>query len=146
MKKIWLYFTLFIFSAISFFSSFWLTYADSESQANGSNGINMDTDCLQTAGCSLDIQQFLWFRKSSWGRTSTLLFVQDAILASTMLIWTIVTIAFIWSGILFILAGRKGDSSTQQKATKWIIYSIIGLILVICSYWIIRLIQYIAMT
>ena len=74
------------------------------------------------------------------------MFVQDVILAATMFIGTIVTIAFICAGVLFIIAGRKGDSGQQQKAVKGMISAVIGLVLVTCSYAIIRLIQYIAGT
>ena len=95
----------------------------------------------------MDVYGMLGLRsggESKESRTSVLSFVQDFILAATMFIGTIVTLAFIVSGILMIFAGAKGDSSLKGKATKGMISAIIGMVLVAGSYAIIRLIQFIA--
>jgi lipopolysaccharide export LptBFGC system permease protein LptF len=87
----------------------------------------------------LGIQQGI---KEKEERTSVLTFVQDATLAVTMFIGTIVTLAFIFSGLLFVFSAV--DSSLKQKAKKGMINAAIGMILVAGSYAIIRLIQFIA--
>ena len=74
--------------------------------------------------------------------TSATIFVQDVLLSATLFIGTIITIALIYSGIMYIMAGVNGKD--PSKAKNGITYSIIGLLLVISSYTIIRLVQYIA--
>jgi hypothetical protein len=74
--------------------------------------------------------------------TSATIFVQDVLLSATLFIGTIITIALIYSGIMYIMAGVDGKD--PSKAKNGITYSIIGLLLVISSYTIIRLVQYIA--
>jgi NAD/NADP transhydrogenase beta subunit len=54
----------------------------------------------------------------------------------------VVTLAFIFSALLFIFAAA--DSSLKQKAKKGMVNAVIGMILVAGSYAIIRLIQFIA--
>jgi hypothetical protein len=94
-------------------------------------------------GCSFNVQEMLGFSR---GKTNVRLFVQDVVLAGTMFIGTVITIVLIWCGILFIVAGRKGDVGMQKKATQGMLYAIVGLVLVTCSYGIIQLVRYIAMT
>ena len=117
-------------------------------KAKSNLGIKMNSDCLVHGGCSLDVYKTLWMRADSGNedRTSVLSFFQDIIGAATFFIGTIVTIAFVWSGFQCILAGRNGDSSGRAKALKGMLYSIVGLIIVMSSYAIIRLVQYLAAT
>ncbi len=72
-------------------------------------GINITPECMLGVGCKFDIQKTLGFKKNTGNEeeTSVLLFVQDVILAATMFIGTVVTIVLIFSGVLFIVAGRK---------------------------------------
>jgi hypothetical protein len=58
-----------------------------------------------------------------------------------MFIGTIVTIAIIIAGLLFVFGWA--DPSLQDKAKKWLINAIIGLVIVMSSYAIIRLVQFI---
>jgi FtsH-binding integral membrane protein len=46
------------------------------------------------------------------------------------------------SGLMYIFAAASGKDPSGAK--KWIIWALIGLVLVACSYFIIRLIQYLA--
>lgn len=110
--------------------------------------IGLSPECLVHGGCSLDVYKTLWIRENSpkETRTSVLSLFQDAIGAATFFIGTIVTIAFVWAWFKFVLAGRNGDSSGRSSAQQGMIYAIIGLILVMSSYAIIRLVQYIAST
>ena len=110
--------------------------------------IGLSPECLVHGGCSLDVYKTLWIRENSpkETRTSVLSLFQDAIGAATFFIGTIVTIAFVWAWFKFVLAWRNGDSSGRSSAQQGMIYAIIGLILVMSSYAIIRLVQYIAST
>jgi hypothetical protein len=101
-------------------------------------GITMGPKCLKNGQCGFDIYKLLGINKSS----SATLFVQDILLSATFFIGTVITIALIYSGIMFIMAGATGKD--PSKAKNGITYSIIGLLLVISSYTIIRLVQYIA--
>jgi len=98
----------------------------------------MGPTCLKNGQCGFNIYELLGFHKSS----SPTLFVQDILLSASFFIGTVITIALIYSGIMFVFAGATGkDPSNAKSGIK---YSIIGLLIVICSYSIIRLVQYIA--
>lgn len=103
------------------------------------------TTCLLNWQCKFNVYDALGIRKSirnSWDVTSVSLFAQDIILSATFFIWTIVTIAIIISWLMFIFAAASGKETT--KAKSWLINSLIWLLIVVSSYVIIRLIQYIA--
>jgi len=105
-------------------------------------GISCNQDQLVNGQCKLNIYKTLGIRKSITNPTSVGLFVQDIVLSATMFIGTLVTIALIVSGIMFILAASSGKDPANAK--KGIIGSLVGLLLVVSSYVIIRLVQYIA--
>jgi len=104
--------------------------------------ITMDQDCLLNWQCKFNIYQFLGIRTSIADASSPELFVQDILLSATFFIWTIVTIALVVSGLMFIFAGATGKDPTKAKAG--IKNSFIGLLIVVSSYSIIRVVQYIA--
>lgn len=118
------------------------TYAS----ANQTLWIWLNKDCLVHGWCSLDVYKTLWIRQNSSEetRTSVLSFFQDIIGASTFFIGTILTIAFVISGFRYVMAGANGSDPAEAK--KGIKYSIIGFILVMTAYAIIRFIQYLAST
>ena len=101
--------------------------------------ITINPECLKNGQCGLSIYDLLWMKGKN---TSATIFVQDVLLSATLFIGTIITIALISSGLMYIMAGVDGKD--PSKAKNGIIYSIIGLLLVISSYTIIRLVQYIA--
>ena len=70
--------------------------------------------------------------------------VQDFILAATMFIGTVVTLAFVYAGIRFIISAAKGDSGAQGAAKKGMLNAGIGMLLVMGAYVIIRAIQFLA--
>lgn len=105
-------------------------------------GIRMNETCLLNGQCGFNIYQFLGIRKSIAENNSPELFVQDILLSATFFIGTIVTVALIISGLMFIFAGATGKDPTTAKSG--IKNSLIGLLIVICSYSIIRVVQYIA--
>lgn len=104
--------------------------------------IRMNESCLLNGQCSFNIYEFLGIRKSISDNNSPELFVQDILLSATFFIGTVVTIALIVSWLMFIFAGASGKDPTTAKAG--IKNSLIGLLIVVCSYSIIRVVQYIA--
>lgn len=108
---------------------------------NGNAGINIDVK--NPAESSFDIKQTLGLKKSSdQGETKVTPFLQDIVLALTMFIGTVVSVALIVSGLFYVFASV--DSGMKTKAKKGIINSLIGLVLVLGSYVIIRAIQFLA--
>lgn len=104
--------------------------------------ITMNEDCLLNGQCKFDIYKFLGIRQSIADNNSPELFVQDILLSATFFIGTVITIGIIVSWLMFIFAGVSGKDPT--KAKNWLKYSFIWLLIVISSYSIIRIVQYIA--
>lgn len=108
-------------------------------------GISCSPDQLVNGQCKLNIYDTLGIRKSvrnQWDPTSVGLFVQDIVLSATFFIGTLVTVALVVSGLMFIFAASSGKDPADAK--KGIIGSLLGLLIVVSSYVIIRLVQYIA--
>ena len=108
-------------------------------------GITCSPDQLVNGQCKLNIYDTLGIRKSVRNKdqaTSVGLFVQDVVLSATFFIGTLVTVALIVSGLMFIFAASSGKDPANAK--KGIIGSLVGLLIVVSSYVIIRLVQYIA--
>jgi len=108
-------------------------------------GITCDPDLLVNGQCKLNIYDTLGIRQSvrdEGEATSVGLFVQDIVLSATFFIGTVVTIALVVSGIMFIMASSSGKDPANAK--NGIIGSLVGLLIVVSSYVIIRLVQYIA--
>ena len=68
-------------------------------------------------------------------------FLTDLVSWATFCIWAIVSIALIYSALLLIFGW--GDEKQIARGKDGIKYSLIGLVLVIFSYTIIKIIQYI---
>lgn len=108
-------------------------------------GITCDENSLVNGQCKLNIYDTLGIRQSTrntWDQTSVGQFVQDVVLSATMFIGTLVTVALIASGLMFIFAASSGKDPANAK--KGIVWSLVGLLIVVSSYVIIRLVQYIA--
>ncbi len=108
-------------------------------------GITCNPDQLVNGQCKLNIYDTLGIRKSiknSEDPTSVGLFVQDVVLSATMFIGTLVTVALVVSGLMYIFAAGSGKDPANAK--KGMIGSLVGLLIVVSSYVIIRLVQYIA--
>lgn len=108
-------------------------------------GITCDPDLLVNGQCKLNIYDTLGIRQSvrdEGEATSVGLFVQDVVLSATFFIGTLVTIALVVSWIMFIMASSSGKDPANAK--NGIIGSLVGLLIVVSSYVIIRLVQYIA--
>lgn len=108
-------------------------------------GITCCKEELINGQCKLNIYDTLGIRKTvrdEGDATSVGLFVQDIVLSATFFIGTVVTVALIVSWLMFIFAASSGKDPANAK--KGIVGSLIGLLLVVSSYVIIRLVQYIA--
>lgn len=107
--------------------------------------ITINEDCLTNGQCKFNLYDTLGIRqnvRNEWDPTSVGLFVQDIVLSATFFIGTVVTIAIIVSWVMYIFAAATGKDPTNAK--KWLTWALIGLVIVTCSYFIIRLVQYLA--
>ena len=104
-------------------------------------GINISDTCLSNGTCSLNIYETLNIREDAQANNAQTL-VQDIFLWATFFIGTLAAIWFIVSGMTMVFGGASETMYEQGK--KWFKYSIIGILLVVFSYSIIRLIEFIA--
>lgn len=126
-------------------TAWWTDWQNTTKDDATVNWITIGSKCLINGQCKFNVYDTLGIRKSiraDWDPTSVWLFVQDIILAATTFIGTILTIAIIVSGLMYIFAAASGKD--PAKAKTWLINSFIWLLIVILSYSIIRLIQYLA--
>lgn len=107
------------------------------------DGITINSDCLINGICGLDTDKVLWVNKSN-PEQSPSIFLQDITLAATTFIGTVIVIAFIVSAIMMIMGGMQGNESMASNGKKGMGYTVIGFLLVIFSYSIIKLVQFIA--
>ncbi|MEI6672295.1 MAG: hypothetical protein WCL02_02805 [bacterium] len=81
-------------------------------------GISCNQDQLVNGQCKLSIYDTLGIRKSVRNEgdpTSVGLFVQDIVLAATFFIGTLVTVALVVSGLMFIFAASSGKDPANAK-------------------------------
>lgn len=105
-------------------------------------GINCgdNAEGLANGQCTFNIYNAVGIRQDQ-PDTEVGTFVQDIFLSATFFIGTVVAVALIRSGIQYIMAKDDGAAGKAKNGIKW---SLIGLALVMFSYTIIRLVQYIA--
>jgi len=105
-------------------------------------GINLDTECLINWQCSLNVYKVMWIREQDPNPT-VLWFFQDITLATTTaILWTLITVALVLSWLYFAICSVTGK---EPKKAKEIIKACFGwLLLVMSSYAIIRLVQFLA--
>ena len=103
-------------------------------------GINCDTQSLTDGTCNMQVYETLWSVSPKNRDLKEL--SQDFVGGFTMFIWFVVFVALVYSWFLMIL--WWADEKKFETWKKWVIYSIIGLLLVWGSYGIIILIQLIA--
>ena len=101
--------------------------------------IYITEECLVTGQCWMDPNEILWL----WDKTVKWFF-QDIVLTLTMFFGTVLTVIIIIWWVMFIMAWANGDSTRQWTAKKLLIGWVIWFVLVISSYWIVRLIQFLA--
>ena len=103
-------------------------------------GLKITQECLKDGSCQLDLFKTLKIREESPDNSPETL-VQDIFLGATFFIGTMATFGIIYWGLTMVLWGS--DEGKMAEWRKWVKYSIIGLVLVICSYSIIRVVEYI---
>ena len=106
---------------------------------------NFWIDCTATEmtnwTCSMNVYETLWSNVDPKNKDLKH-FAQEAFGGFTMFIGFVVFVALIYSGFLMIL--WWADEKQFETWKKWVIYSIIWLLLVGFAYGIVRFIQYIA--
>ena len=75
-------------------------------------------------------------------RTDAMVFIQDIVLWATSFVGTVVTLALIVSGLMYVFSAA--DSSKKARAKEGIKYSLIWLALVATALVVIRLVQFLA--
>jgi len=112
---------------------------------NSNNSQNFWIDCtaekMTDGTCTMNVYETLWSNVDPKNKDLKS-FAQDAFWGFTMFIWFVVFVALIYSGFLMVLWGA--DEKQFETWKKWVIYSIIWLLLVWFAYGIVRFIQYVA--
>lgn len=105
-------------------------------------GLELESGCLTNWNCKLNIYQTLGIRKSTAWQNTTEFLVQDIFLGATFFIGTLATVGLLISGMKMVFGGA--DESQFESGKKWLQYSIVGLLLVILSYTLIRVVEFVA--
>ena len=104
--------------------------------------VDISTECLLNWQCGLNVYKVLWIRKQDQNPT-VLWFFQDITLASTTaILWTVIIVVIIISWLLFAFASITWKDTKRAKTI--LIDAFVWLLLVMWSYTIIRLIQFLA--
>lgn len=103
-------------------------------------GIWCTAEQLRTWQCTFNANTALWIKQNQ-PDVSVDAFAEDIILSATFFIGTVVAIWLMYSGWIYIMAKDDAAAAKGKNGIKW---SFIGVLLVIGSYTIIRLVQYIA--
>lgn len=105
-------------------------------------GIELDPQCIGNGTCKLQVYETLQLRTDTQSNNTPENFVQDLFLWATFFIGTLATFGLVISGMMMVFGGA--DEGMYEKGKKWFQYSIIWVLLVILSYVIIRVVQYVA--
>lgn len=110
--------------------------------AEDAAGIDCGKDAQQLANgqCTFNIYKTVGIREDNQDPDPAI-WVEDIFLSATFFIGTVVGVALIYSGLMYILAKDDGAAGKAKNGIKW---SLTGLALVMFSYAIIRFVQYVA--
>lgn len=147
MKKIlWVFFIVFVVlcTNLSLWDNpWWDGWEWWEGTQSSDYWMTINTDCLLNWQCKMNVYKLIWIRTSDPNPT-VLWFFQDITLASTtVFLWTVLVIAMIVGWL-----SRSFASITWKDTKKWkeiLIASFVWMLLVMWSYAIIRLIQFLAL-
>lgn len=103
-------------------------------------GIECSPEQLRQWQCTFDAYKAIGIRQDQ-PDTNVKTFIQDFFLSATFFIWTVVAIWLMYSGWLYLTAKDDSAAAKWKNGIKW---SLIGVVLVISAYSIIRLVQYVA--
>ena len=134
---------LFSFTKWESWSNWWNEWWDNwVTNTLASVWMTVNTRCLINWQCGMNLYELLWIRRKDTTPT-VMSVIQDVILAATTFVWTLIVIALVVSGLLFAIASISWKDT--QRAKKIIIDCFVWLLLVMWSYTIVRLIQFLAM-
>ena len=105
-------------------------------------GINLNTTCLINWQCSMNVYKLLQIRKRNQNPTVMGLFQDITLASTTAILWTVLTVALVISWLYFAIASISWKDTKRSKTI--IIDCFVWLLLVMWSYTIIRLIQFLA--
>ena len=110
--------------------------------ADDALGVNCGDNAQDLANgqCTFNIYNAIGIRQDN-PNVDAGTFVSDIFLSATFFIGTVVGVALIYSGLQYIMAKDDAGAGKAKNGIKW---SLIGLALVMFSYTIIRLVQYVA--
>ncbi len=117
--------------------------SDSLIVGNDVAGIEINTWCLIDGVCGLDVYELVGIRQSN-PDPSPSIFLQDITLGATTFIGTVLVVSFIVSAIMMIMWGMQWNEGMAWNGKKGMWYAVIGFLLVIFAYSIIKLVQFIA--
>ena len=104
--------------------------------------IDINTDCLLNWQCGLNVYKVLWIRKSNENPTVMWLFQDITLASTTAILWTVIIVVIIISWLMFAFASITWKDTKRAKTI--LIDAFVWLLLVMWSYTIIRLIQFLA--
>jgi len=110
--------------------------------ASPTAGIEINPTCVWNWSCKLQIYETLQIRTDTEWQNTPKNFVQDIFLGATFFIGTLATFWLVISGMMMVF--WWASESMYEKGKKWFQYSIVGVLLVILSYVMIRAVQYVA--
>ena len=108
---------------------------------NNNFWIDCTAEQMTKGTCKMNVYQTLWENINPQNKNLKS-FAQDAFGWFTMFIGSFVFAALVYSGFLMIL--WWANERQYEAGKKWVIYSIIGLLLVGFAYGIVRFIQFVA--
>ena len=103
--------------------------------------IKISTSCLLNWQCGLNVYKVMWIRKSN-EKPTVMWLIQDVVLAATTFVWTVLVVVLVFAWVLFALWSITWKDTKRAKSI--LIDGFIWLLLVMWSYAIIRLIQFLA--
>lgn len=130
------------FSNKVFFPFLIIFFLSSNTYSKDSFWVDCSSEQLKNWKCSMNVYKTLWMDGSKSTHKNLKEFSQDFFSWVTMFIGFIVFIAITYSGFLMIT--WWADEKQFENWKKWLIYSLIWLLLVGWAYGIIRFIQLIA--
>lgn len=113
-------------------------------QNDPEQGLNLSEDCIMWVWQDCYKQErILWIAddQPDGGYTATSI-AQDAVVAATYYVWTVLTIVLLVCWLWYVFASWSGKDTSKYK--KWLIAAGIWAVLVRSAPAIVRLIQYIA--
>ena len=104
--------------------------------------ININAECLLNWQCSFNAYKAMWIRQSNENPTVLWFFQDITLTATTVALWTFVVVAMVLAWLYWAIASVTGKDTKKPKTI--LISCFVWILLVMWSYAIIRLIQFLA--